>query len=50
MITTRSLHRTVVSLAAASLQDIGLLNTADVFGRVGAWKEEGLPIELESEL
>lgn len=37
------------SLAAASLQDIGLLNATDVVGGFEAWKEEGLPIELESE-
>ncbi|KAF8492074.1 hypothetical protein F5888DRAFT_1795701 [Russula emetica] len=37
------------SLAAASLQDIGLLNATDVVGGIEAWKEEGLPIELESE-
>ena len=37
------------SLAAASLQDIGLLNATDVVGGFDAWKEEGLPIELESE-
>ncbi|KAN0118947.1 hypothetical protein V8E52_004719 [Russula decolorans] len=37
------------SLAAASLQDIGLLNATDVVGGFEAWKDEGLPIELESE-
>jgi rhodanese-related sulfurtransferase len=37
------------SLAAASLQDVGLLNATDVVGGFEAWKEEGLPIELESE-
>ncbi len=37
------------SLAAASLQDIGLLNATDVVGGIEAWKEEGLPIELDSE-
>ena len=37
------------SLAAASLQDIGILNATDVIGGIKAWKEEGLPIELESE-
>jgi rhodanese-related sulfurtransferase len=35
------------SLAAASLQDVGLLNATDVVGGFEAWKEEGLPIELE---
>ena len=30
------------SLAAASLQDIGLLNATDVVGGFEAWKEEGL--------
>ena len=37
------------SLAAASLQDIGLLNATDVVGGFKAWKDQGLPIELESE-
>jgi rhodanese-related sulfurtransferase len=37
------------SLAAASLQDIGLLNATDVVGGIKAWKEAGLPVELESE-
>ncbi|KAI0246995.1 hypothetical protein BJV78DRAFT_1277037 [Lactifluus subvellereus] len=35
------------SLAAASLQDIGLLNATDTAGGFKAWKEEGLPMELE---
>ncbi|KAI9463781.1 Rhodanese-like domain-containing protein [Russula earlei] len=35
------------SLAAASLQDIGLLNATDVVGGYKAWKEAGLPVELE---
>ena len=34
------------SLAAASLQDIGLLNATDMAGGFKAWKEEGLPVEL----
>jgi rhodanese-related sulfurtransferase len=37
------------SLAAASLQDIGLLNATDIIGGIEAWEKEGLPIELESE-
>ncbi len=37
------------SLAAASLQDVGLLNATDVVGGFSAWKERGLPIELDSE-
>ena len=37
------------SLAAASLQDIGLLNATDVVGGIEAWKAEGLPVEFESE-
>ena len=37
------------SLAAASLQDVGLLNATDVVGGFEAWKEGGFPIELESE-
>jgi rhodanese-related sulfurtransferase len=36
------------SMAAATLQDIGLLNATDVVGGFMAWKEEGLPVELES--
>ncbi|KAI0044574.1 hypothetical protein FA95DRAFT_1562106 [Auriscalpium vulgare] len=36
------------SLAAASLQDLGLLNATDIIGGFKAWKEEGLPFELES--
>ncbi|KAF8261322.1 Rhodanese-like domain-containing protein [Lactarius quietus] len=35
------------SLAAAALQDIGLLNATDVVGGFEAWKAEGLPVELE---
>ena len=36
------------SLAAAALQDIGLLNATDVVGGFEAWKAGGLPVELES--
>ncbi len=32
------------SLAAASLQDIGLVNASDVIGGFEAWKAAGLPI------
>jgi len=32
------------SLAAASLQDIGLINATDVIGGFEAWKAAGLPI------
>jgi rhodanese-related sulfurtransferase len=35
------------SLAAAALQDIGLLNSTDIVGGYKAWKDEGLPVELE---
>jgi rhodanese-related sulfurtransferase len=31
------------SLAAASLQDLGLINATDVIGGFQAWKEAGLP-------
>ena len=31
------------SLAAASLQDLGLVNATDVIGGFQAWKEAGLP-------
>jgi rhodanese-related sulfurtransferase len=32
------------SLAAASLQDVGLVNATDVIGGFQAWKEAGLPV------
>jgi len=34
------------SLAAASLQDIGLVNATDVIGGFEAWKSAGLPIRV----
>jgi rhodanese-related sulfurtransferase len=34
------------SLAAASLQDIGLVNATDVIGGFEAWKAAGLPIRV----
>src|SRR3977135_2371819 len=33
------------SLAAASLQDIGLVNATDLIGGFQAWKAAGLPVE-----
>jgi len=33
------------SLAAASLQDLGLVNATDVVGGFEAWKAAGLPVE-----
>ncbi|TMC40697.1 MAG: sulfurtransferase [Chloroflexi bacterium] len=33
------------SLAAASLQDLGLINATDVIGGFEAWKAAGLPVE-----
>ena len=33
------------SLAAASLQDIGLINATDLIGGFEAWKAAGLPVE-----
>jgi len=33
------------SLAAASLQDLGLINATDVIGGFQAWQEAGLPVE-----
>jgi rhodanese-related sulfurtransferase len=33
------------SLAAASLQDLGLINATDVIGGFQAWKAAGLPVE-----
>jgi rhodanese-related sulfurtransferase len=35
------------SLAAASLQDLGLINATDVIGGFRAWKEAGLPINKD---
>jgi rhodanese-related sulfurtransferase len=35
------------SLAAASLQDLGLVNATDVIGGFHAWREAGLPIRSE---
>jgi rhodanese-related sulfurtransferase len=34
------------SLAAASLQDIGLVNATDVIGGFFAWKAAGLPVQI----
>jgi len=34
------------SLAAATLQEMGLPNATDVIGGFEAWKAAGLPIEL----
>ena len=33
------------SLAAASLQDLGLVNATDVIGGFEAWKAAGLPVD-----
>lgn len=35
------------SLAAASLHDLGLLNATDIIGGFKAWKDAGLPSEVE---
>jgi rhodanese-related sulfurtransferase len=35
------------SLAAASLQELGLINATDVIGGFRAWKEAGLPINKD---
>jgi rhodanese-related sulfurtransferase len=35
------------SLAAAALHDLGLLNATDVIGGYNAWKQAGLPSEVE---
>jgi rhodanese-related sulfurtransferase len=35
------------SLAAASLQELGLVNATDVIGGFHAWKEAGLPINKD---
>jgi len=34
------------SLAAASLQDLGLLNATDIDGGYKAWKDANLPVEV----
>ncbi|KAJ7622531.1 hypothetical protein FB45DRAFT_927908 [Roridomyces roridus] len=36
------------SLAALSLQELGLLNATDIIGGYCAWKEAGLPVDTES--
>ena len=36
------------SLAAYSLQQLGLLNSTDMIGGYEAWKAAGLPIDLDS--
>jgi rhodanese-related sulfurtransferase len=33
------------SLAAASLQDLGLFRATDLIGGIGAWRAAGLPVE-----
>ena len=33
------------SLAAASLQDLGLINATDVIGGFDAWNAAGLPVK-----
>lgn len=35
------------SLAAASLHDLGMLNATDIIGGFAAWKDAGLPLEVE---
>jgi rhodanese-related sulfurtransferase len=35
------------SLAAASLQDLGLINATDVIGGFQAWREAGLPVRKD---
>ena len=35
------------SLAAASLHDLGMLNATDMIGGYAAWKDAGLPDEVE---
>ncbi|PPQ91615.1 hypothetical protein CVT25_012796 [Psilocybe cyanescens] len=37
----------VISLAAYSLQQLGMLNATDIIGGYEAWKNEGLPIDLD---
>jgi rhodanese-related sulfurtransferase len=36
------------SLAAASLQEIGLVNATDIIGGFHAWKGAGLPVEIQT--
>ena len=35
------------SLAAAALHDLGMLNATDIIGGYAAWKDAGLPDEVE---
>lgn len=35
------------SLAAYSLQQLGLLNATDIIGGYKAWKDAGLPVEIK---
>jgi 3-mercaptopyruvate sulfurtransferase SseA len=44
----RSITFYLSSLAAYSLQQMGLLNATDMIGGYGAWKAAGLPIDLDS--
>ena len=37
----------IYSIAAYSLQQIGLLNATDIIGGYEAWKNAGLPIDLD---
>jgi len=38
----------LISLAAYSLQQIGLLNATDIIGGYEAWKNAGLPVDIDS--
>jgi hypothetical protein len=41
----RATRRDASSLAARSLQELGLRNATDLVGGIQAWKAAGLPIE-----
>lgn len=38
------------SLAALSLQEIGMLNATDIIGGLQAWKEAGLPLKIPEQI
>ena len=40
----------ISSLAAFSLQQLGLLNATDIIGGYQAWKDAGLPVDITETL
>lgn len=43
---TAMIDRHPTSLAAFSLQQLGLLNATDIIGGYQAWKDAGLPVDI----